>query len=119
MEKKSRAEKENVFKQASLAVKEPTPGLDSLWGIRFRTENEAQDLAYNLAVEEVCKKHALRPFHQISGNFDSSRQYVGKGEHGWDLWRISSHIDPHEARQTIENLFEEIHTRAQEIAEKK
>ncbi len=115
MEKKPKIEKRELFKRVDLKVKEPN-SLDSTWGISYRTVNNKQNRAYNRAADEVCKEHNLGAFHQVSGDFDPSGTYVGSGgSHQWDFWRIPHDIDPREAHRMIEGLFQEIHTRAEEI----
>lgn len=116
MEKRKIENVSGLFEKVDLTVKEPVPGLDLTWGISFRSENEKQNSAYKQAVSEICKKHKLGSFHQVEGDFNSGGHYTGKGYHQFDFWNISPNINPSEAQRTIENLFEEIHARAQEIA---
>ncbi|MBI2109511.1 MAG: hypothetical protein HYT93_05115 [Parcubacteria group bacterium] len=108
MEKEPKNEqKEHFFEKADLKVKESVPGLDLTWGINFRAKDKKQNIAYNRAIEEVSKKHKLGPFHQVGWDNELGYQQ-------WDFWRLPPN-EPENNRKIIENIFQEIHTRAQEI----
>lgn len=93
-------EKKESFEQLELGIQEPHPGLHT-WEIYFEANTKLYCMAYNTAINSVCKEEKLGPFHQNGIQNEP-------GYHAWEMFGGETN------KVYLASLLPEIQKRARE-----
>ena len=85
-----------------ITIQPPIPGMNSLYGIEFNTDDRVLRKIFNIAAKEVTQKY---------GGFNQSGGLEDTGYTRWELWKWPNEIPP-------TKVVDEIYEKMREIAPK-
>src|SRR3989338_1903493 len=96
------AEHWDKLKKEYITIQPPIPGMNSLYGIEFNTDDRVLRKIFNIAAKEVTQKY---------GGFNQSGGLEDTGYTRWELWKWPNEIPPTKG-------VDEIYEKMREIAPK-